>query len=275
MFFFIFKEWRKASGNRCNSSTLTGRSPDGCNSARNAVRRKRAGEGNAHAYKISAGTTISGRFGRRHPKKPLGRKNENRRWKLAAAAAALFAGVTTAQAQDTRMYAFSSGALTIGKGVLQNFAPMDPPIVIPVGFYVIKHPKGNIALRHRQQRQADPGHRTTGPPGLQGLKPAMTPDVAIDVQLKKIGLTPGRHQVRRVQPPAPGPWRQRRQVPELHHRRAEVRNPECVLARARHRRPVHHRRRHAAARAEQQLPERAEDDSARGRSGSVRRRLAW
>jgi glyoxylase-like metal-dependent hydrolase (beta-lactamase superfamily II) len=112
-----------------------------------------------------------------------------RSWKLAAGAAALFAGMTAAQAQDTRMYVFSSGALTIGKGILQNLAPNDPPIVIPVGFYVIKHPKGNVLF--------DTGCNDKliedinwWPKGLQGLKPGMTPDVAIDVQLKKIGLTP-------------------------------------------------------------------------------------
>ena len=56
-------------------------------------------------------------------------------------------GVSSALAQSPagmKLYAFSSGALTIGKGVLQNFGPMDPPIVIPVGFFVIKHPKGNV-----------------------------------------------------------------------------------------------------------------------------------
>ena len=37
---------------------------------------------------------------------------------LCAAAAGLV--VSTAQAQDIRMYAFSSGALTLGKGILQN-----------------------------------------------------------------------------------------------------------------------------------------------------------
>jgi len=37
-----------------------------------------------------------------------------RKWQLVAAAAALFAGAATVQAQDTRMYVFSSGALTIG-----------------------------------------------------------------------------------------------------------------------------------------------------------------
>jgi len=111
------------------------------------------------------------------------------RWQSVAAAVALFAGVTSAQAQDTRLYVFSSGALTIGKGVLQNFGAMDPPIVIPVGFYVVKHAKGNVLF--------DTGNNDKlitdinwWPTGLQSLKPAMTPDMALDVQLKKIGLAP-------------------------------------------------------------------------------------
>jgi len=111
----------------------------------------------------------------------------NKRWQFIAAAAALSAGVTAAQAQDVRLYCFSSGALTIGKGILQNLAPLDPPIQVPVGFYVVKHPKGNIIF--------DTGNNDKliqdinyWPPGLQGLKPAMTPDVAVDAQLRKIGL---------------------------------------------------------------------------------------
>jgi len=107
----------------------------------------------------------------------------------ATAAATVFACATTVQAQDTRMYAFSSGPLTIGKGVLQNFATMDPPIVIPVGFYVIKHPKGNILFDTGNNDKLIED-KNWWPAGLQGLKPGMTPDVAIDVQLKKIGLTP-------------------------------------------------------------------------------------
>jgi len=112
-----------------------------------------------------------------------------RRWQLAAAVGTLLASATCVQAQDTRMYVFSSGALTIGKGILQNLAPNDPPIQIPVGFYVIKHPKGNILFDtgNNDKLIQDPNY---WPAGLQGLKPAMTPDVAVDVQLKKIGLTP-------------------------------------------------------------------------------------
>src|SRR5262245_59127362 len=108
---------------------------------------------------------------------------------VAGALGLMAAGAGLANAQDTRLYVFSSGALTIGKGILQNLASNDPPIQIPVGFYVIKHPKGNVLF--------DTGNNDKliqdinyWPAAVQGLKPVNTPDVAIDVQLKKIGLTP-------------------------------------------------------------------------------------
>jgi len=111
------------------------------------------------------------------------------RWQLVTAAAALFAGVTAAQAQDTRLYVFSSTPLTIGKGILQNLAPNDPPIQVPVGFYVVKHPKGNILF--------DTGCNDKlindinwWPQGLQSLKPMMTPELSMESQLGKINLTP-------------------------------------------------------------------------------------
>jgi len=113
----------------------------------------------------------------------------NKRWQIAAVAAALFAGAASAQAQDIRLYVFSSGALTIGKGVLQNFGPMDPPIQVPVGFYLVKHPKGNVLF--------DTGNNDNlindinwWPKGLQGLNPVRTPDVGIHAQLDKIQVKP-------------------------------------------------------------------------------------
>ena len=106
---------------------------------------------------------------------------------MCAAAAGL--AVSTAQAQDIRMYAFSSGALTLGKGILQNLAPLDPPIQIPVGFYVIRHPKGNVLFDtgNNDKLITDPSY---WPAAHMAMKPVTTPDVAIDVQLKKIGLSP-------------------------------------------------------------------------------------
>ena len=88
-----------------------------------------------------------------------------------------------------RLYGFSSGALTIGKGALINFAPMDPPITVPVGFYLIKHPKGIVLFDtgNNDKIITDPKYWGAA---FDALKPVNTPDVAIDVQLQKIGLKP-------------------------------------------------------------------------------------
>ena len=93
------------------------------------------------------------------------------------------------QAQDIKLYAFSSGALTIGKGALVNNAPNDPPIKVPVGFYVIKHPKGNVLFDtgNNDKIITDPSYWGAS---FDALKPVNTPDVAIDLQLQKIGLKP-------------------------------------------------------------------------------------
>jgi len=100
---------------------------------------------------------------------------------------AAFSG--TVQAQDIKLYAFSSGALTLGKGYLQNGAPMTPEIQVPVGFFVVMHPKGNVLFDtgNNDKIITDPSYWGAA---FQALKPVNTPDVAIDVQLQKIGLKP-------------------------------------------------------------------------------------
>jgi N-acyl homoserine lactone hydrolase len=106
---------------------------------------------------------------------------------VCAAAAGL--AISNAQAQDIKMYAFSSGALTLGKGILQNLAPLEPPLQLPVGFYLMRHPRGNVLFDtgNNDRLITDPSY---WPPGHMAMKPVTTPDVAIDVQLRKIGLTP-------------------------------------------------------------------------------------
>jgi len=106
-----------------------------------------------------------------------------------ASAAGLSAPASAESPAGMKLYAFSSGALTIGKGVLQNFGPMDPPIQIPVGFFVIQHPQGNVLYDtgNNDKIIEDPSYWG---PMFDALKPVNTPDVAIDVQLQKIGLTP-------------------------------------------------------------------------------------
>ena len=100
------------------------------------------------------------------------------------------ASILPAAAQDgPKLYAFSSGALTIGKGALVNGASNEPPIQVPVGFYVIRHPKGNVLFDtgNNDKIIKDPSYWGAS---FTALKPVNTPDVAIDVQLQKIGLKP-------------------------------------------------------------------------------------
>ena len=75
------------------------------------------------------------------------------------------------------------------QGDLQNLAPVEPPIQIPVGFFVIKHPKGNVLFDtgNNDRIIKDPSYWGAS---FTALKPVNTPDVAIDTQLGKIDLKP-------------------------------------------------------------------------------------
>jgi glyoxylase-like metal-dependent hydrolase (beta-lactamase superfamily II) len=86
------------------------------------------------------------------------------------------------------MYAFSSGPLTIAKSALQSGAP-STQVQVPVGFFVVMHPKGNFLFDTGNNDKVinDPSYWG---PFAQALQVVRTPDVAIDTQLKKIGLTP-------------------------------------------------------------------------------------
>lgn len=97
------------------------------------------------------------------------------------------AGVTLAQSpQGMKLYVFSSGALNVGKHILMNLGPQDQ-IKVPVGFFVIMHPKGNVLFDtgNNDKIITDPGYWG---PFFKSLSPVNTPDMAIDAQLGKIGL---------------------------------------------------------------------------------------
>ena len=111
--------------------------------------------------------------------------------RLGACALAGFLGAATAQAETPaglRLYVFSSGTMMIGKGFLQNFAPMEPKIEIPIGFFVVKHPKGNVIFDtgNNDKVIADLGYWGHL---AQVFEPKMTAQDAMDAQLAKIGLT--------------------------------------------------------------------------------------
>jgi glyoxylase-like metal-dependent hydrolase (beta-lactamase superfamily II) len=87
-----------------------------------------------------------------------------------------------------KLYVFSSGALTVTKNILQNLAPADT-MQVPVGFFVVMHPKGNVLFDtgNNDKIITDPSYWG---PHFKALNPVVTPDVAIDAQLGKIGLKP-------------------------------------------------------------------------------------
>jgi glyoxylase-like metal-dependent hydrolase (beta-lactamase superfamily II) len=82
---------------------------------------------------------------------------------------------------------FSSGWLNIDKSSLQTGAT--GKISVPVAFFLIKHPKGNVLFDtgNNDKIITDP---TYWGPLAQSLTPGRSPDVAIDAQLDKIGVKP-------------------------------------------------------------------------------------
>ena len=108
---------------------------------------------------------------------------------LAAVAGCLWlAAIASAESpQGMRLYVFSSGSLTLDKSGLQTGAT--GKITVPVAFFLIKHPKGNILFDtgNNDKIITDP---TYWGPFIASLDPGRAPDVAIDVQLNKVGIKP-------------------------------------------------------------------------------------
>ena len=104
------------------------------------------------------------------------------------AACALLPGAASADPpQGMRLYVFSSGWLTLDKSGLQTGAT--GKITVPVAFFLIKHPKGNVLFDtgNNDKIITDP---TYWGPLAAALEPGRSPDVAIDAQLDKIGVKP-------------------------------------------------------------------------------------
>ena len=100
--------------------------------------------------------------------------------------------VTTAVAESPagmRLYVLNTGSLSLGKGALQNLAPMEPQIRIPVAMFVIKHPKGNVLFDtgNNDKIIKDPSYWG---PNFATLKPVNTPDISIESQLARIDMKP-------------------------------------------------------------------------------------
>jgi len=89
--------------------------------------------------------------------------------------------------KDVKLYVFSSGALTLDKSILQNGS--SGKVSIPVGFFLIRHPKGDVLFDCGNNDRIITNPDYWGPL-IGGLDPVRTPDVAIDTQLAKINVKP-------------------------------------------------------------------------------------
>src|ERR1700722_8938868 len=111
---------------------------------------------------------------------------------LMASATVALCWATGAKAEPPagmKLYVFSSGFLNIDKSALQAGAPPGK-IDVPVGFFLIHHPKGNVLFDcgNNDKVITDPSY--WGPMAAMLSNPAnhrTSPDVAIDVQLQKAG----------------------------------------------------------------------------------------
>jgi glyoxylase-like metal-dependent hydrolase (beta-lactamase superfamily II) len=91
--------------------------------------------------------------------------------------------------QGMKLYVFSSGWLNIDKSALQAGAAPGK-IDVPVGFFLIHHPKGNVLFDcgNNDKVITDPSY--WGPLAAMLNNPAnnsRSPDVAVDAQLEKAG----------------------------------------------------------------------------------------
>jgi glyoxylase-like metal-dependent hydrolase (beta-lactamase superfamily II) len=86
-----------------------------------------------------------------------------------------------------KLYVFSSYPLDIAKAALSSAATGDEKILIPVGFFLIKHPKGNILFDTGDNDKLI-GDKTYWGPMAAMLDKGVDPNLTIDAQLGKIGM---------------------------------------------------------------------------------------
>ena len=101
----------------------------------------------------------------------------------------LAAGASAASPEGMRLYVFSSGWLgPINKSMLQTGG--QGKISVPVAFFLIKHPKGNVLFDTGNNDKIITDPTYWGPLAAMLSAASRNPDVAIDTQLDKIGVKP-------------------------------------------------------------------------------------
>jgi glyoxylase-like metal-dependent hydrolase (beta-lactamase superfamily II) len=85
-----------------------------------------------------------------------------------------------------KLYQFTSQYLDIAKSALSSAATGNEKILIPVGFYLIKHPKGDVVFDTGDNDKIITDQTYWGPMAAM-LDKGVKADLAIDKQLEKVG----------------------------------------------------------------------------------------
>src|ERR1700722_12352366 len=103
------------------------------------------------------------------------------------AVAGLASQAPAASPEGMKLYTFTSFPLDIAKSALSSAATGDEKIIVPVGFFLIKHPKGNIMFDTGDNDRLVSDKTYWGPMAAM-LDKGVDPNLTIDAQLGKIGM---------------------------------------------------------------------------------------
>ena len=105
----------------------------------------------------------------------------------ACAVAGLVSQASAASPDGMKLYTFTSFPLDISKAALSSAATGDEKIIVPVGFFLIKHPKGNVMFDTGDNDRLVSDKTYWGPMAAM-LDKGVDPNLTIDAQLGKIGM---------------------------------------------------------------------------------------
>jgi glyoxylase-like metal-dependent hydrolase (beta-lactamase superfamily II) len=96
-------------------------------------------------------------------------------------------GAYAASPEGMKLYQFSSYYLDIAKSALSSATSGDEKIMVPVGFYLIRHPKGDVLFDTGDNDKLITDKTYWGPLAAM-LDKGVNPDLAIETQLGKVGV---------------------------------------------------------------------------------------
>src|ERR1700757_1416450 len=94
-----------------------------------------------------------------------------------------------ASPEGMKLYVFTSQPLDIAKSALSSATTGNEKIQIPVSFYLIRHPKGDILFDTGDNDKVITDQTYWGPLAAL-LDKGVKADLAIDTQLSKVGVKP-------------------------------------------------------------------------------------